>query len=128
MVYKDSSLRKYPWLWRYDSRRKRGCAKVGHRYKWFRIKESKDDCYFGLCKHCDKSRLLTIQLDQFARGVDIKKQYLITEVKTISQEDAKELMRARTGDGRSGQSEMKGKCHLHQENIRLRNPPEAPEK
>lgn len=92
-LYKQSSLRKYPWLWRYDVRRKgMDCHRVGHRYRWFRIKKSTDQTFFGLCYRCDKVRLLTLKLDQFGDVVDIRKQYLITQVKTITQAEAKLLL------------------------------------
>jgi hypothetical protein len=95
-IYQEASLKKYPWLWRYDLRRKtHSCYKRGHRLRWNQIRKKKDIILFGLCRYCDRCRFLHIAFDQFNQIKDIKKQYLITEVKPITQEEAKELMRKR---------------------------------
>lgn len=91
MKYTDESLKKYPWLWKFDERRKTRCYEVGHRFRWFHKHYAKIDYYIGVCKKCEHNSFFQIKRDK--ASLKLSRVKLKTHSVEVSFEQARELIR-----------------------------------
>ncbi len=90
--YSKDSLKKYPWLWKYDKRFKRSCLKRGHRFHWNKVFQTSTYLIsVGLCIYCAIPCQAAIHCDTQSRTLKVVRVIDSPQLIELNKENVSEL-------------------------------------